>query len=94
MDHRRPDGELPRANDAQQVQCSACGRETTWHCFKLSRGRGEKGCPVRLLEIMMGTDLHEDDMRARFSAQVDEAQYIAFWLCAGPGHVAREREAA
>ena len=90
----RPDGELPRVNDLQQVRCSVCGKVTTWRCFKLSKGRGEEGCPVRLLEIMLDRDLAEGDMRARFSAQVDDAQYVAFWLCAESGHVARERQAA
>ena len=92
--HERMDGELPRVDDPQQHRCDVCGRVTTWRCFKLSKGRGKPGCPMRLLEIMLERDVSEDDMRARFSAQVDDAQYIAFWLCTESGHVVREREAA
>ena len=91
---RRPDGELPRVGDFGQAQCDVCGKLTTWHCFKLSKGRGDLGCPIRLLEIMLERDLSEDSMRARFSAQVDGAQYVAFWLCTESGHTARERTAA
>lgn len=92
--HARPDGDLPRVNDSERVRCSVCARVTAWRCFKLSKGRGEKGCPMRLLEIMLDRDLHEDDMRARYSAQVDGAQYVAFWMCTESGHVTRERMVA
>lgn len=89
--HERPDGELPRVGDYGQARCDVCGRMTTWRCFKLSKGRGKE---VRMLEIMLERDVSEDSMRTRFSAQVDDARYVAFWLCTESGHVARERETA
>ncbi len=94
LNPERPDGELPRVNDSTPARCDVCGRVTEFRCFKLSRGRGQAGCPMRLLEIMLHRDLHESQMRARFSAQVDDAQYVAFWLCTDSGHMVREREAA
>lgn len=90
QESRRPDGELPRVNDTEHIRCDVCGKVTMFRCFKLSKGRGEKGSPMRLLEIMVHRDLHEGVMRARFSAQVDDAQYVAFWLCTDSGHTARE----
>ncbi len=87
---------VPRVNQTERHACDVCERETTWACYKLSRGRGQADAAggFRLLELFITRDMHESTMKAAFSAGVDDAQYVAFWLCTERGHVERETRVA
>lgn len=75
---------LPRMGSVSLHPCTVCGRETRHHCLKLSKGRGDR---VRCLSLVLSRDIHEAELKAKFSSAVDQSQYVAFFVCTDPGHV-------